>query len=211
MGFRTVAVACATPVKRGSLSGRPVICKQEAEQKRKTQSEPWLFTSRGTGLVPFAPPFNQSSALRQRACVLSKHVIAGARQLVRQRLDPNNAVTCAFLALVKAPGFGARTYGEVGRLDKCPCQIVVAVLCVAFAFLPAVAFAPAVHTAAVRTEIADPGKARDGSGFHAGCNSTNARRFDRPGKADDCRVLRRRRIGRRRAGVQADTRQSAAL
>jgi hypothetical protein len=33
MGFRTVAVACATPVKRGSLSGRPVICKQEAEQK----------------------------------------------------------------------------------------------------------------------------------------------------------------------------------
>jgi hypothetical protein len=36
--------------------------------KRKTQSEPWLFTSRSTGLVPFAPPFNQSSGLSQMAC-----------------------------------------------------------------------------------------------------------------------------------------------
>ena len=36
--------------------------------KGKTQSEPWLFTSCNTGLVPLAPPFSRSSGLPQMAC-----------------------------------------------------------------------------------------------------------------------------------------------
>lgn len=48
--------------------------------KGKTQSKPWLFTSRVTGLVPLAPPFSQSSGLSQMACAPeacdSRHVPA---------------------------------------------------------------------------------------------------------------------------------------
>lgn len=100
-----------------------------------------------------------------------------ARQLVRQRLDRDNPVTCAFLALEEAPGLQAQAHGEAGRLDKCPRQILVAVLCVDLAFLPSVAFAPTVDTAAVRREITNLGETRDGSGSQhdRGCeNGTNA-------------------------------------
>src|ERR1700710_743932 len=105
--------------------------------------------------------------------VLSKHVIAGTRQLVRQRLDRDNPVACTFLALLKASFLGARADGNVGRLDECPRQVPVPVLRVAFAFLPAVAFPPAIHAAAVRTEIAHICEPRNVSGFQHdhGCRS----------------------------------------
>src|ERR1700735_3719181 len=102
-----------------------------------TQSKPWILTSQLTGLIPL-PHFLTKAAAYFKWRVLPKHVIAGTRELVRQRLNRDNPVACTFLALIKASYLGARADGKIGRLDECPRQVPVTVLCIAFAFLPAV-------------------------------------------------------------------------
>src|SRR5258708_34840840 len=154
----------ATPVNGGSSPGRPGHPQTGGGAKGRPNQ------NRGFSPVAILGSFPLHHRLPKAACylkslVLPQHVIAGACQLVRQGLDRDNPVPCALLALVKALGFRARANGKVRRFDKCPRKILVAVLRVAFSFLPAVAFASAVHAATVRTEIADLGKTRNGSGF----------------------------------------------
>jgi hypothetical protein len=61
-------------------------------------------------------------------------VVAGAGELVRNRLEGNHAVLLDSLALV--PAFDGRVVpgGEVGRLDVRPAQIAIASFVVAMAF-----------------------------------------------------------------------------
>src|SRR6266481_6128761 len=96
---------------------------------------------------------------------LLQDVVAGARQLVRQRLGGNNVVGPGLLALVETPGLGAKAHREVRRLDECPGEIFVAVLDVAFAFLLAIAGVHAVDAARVGREVADVGEPIDRAGF----------------------------------------------
>lgn len=70
---------------------------------------------------------------------LLQDVIAGARQLVRQRLGGDDVVGLGLLALVESFGFGAKAHGKIRRLHECPGEILIAVLDVAFAFLLAIA------------------------------------------------------------------------
>jgi hypothetical protein len=79
-----MAVVCTTPVKDGS-SGRPGNL-QTAGGAKGTQSKPRILTSQLTGLIPL-PHLLTKAAAYFKWLVLPKHVIAGTRQLVRQRLD----------------------------------------------------------------------------------------------------------------------------
>src|SRR6266478_3429989 len=83
-------------------------------------------------------PSGKASRYVERLALL-QDVVAGARQLVRQRLGGNDVVGPGFLALVETLGLGAKAHGEVRRLDECPGEVFVAVLDVAFAFLLAIA------------------------------------------------------------------------
>jgi len=65
-------------------------------------------------------------------------VVAGARELVRQRLGGHHVVGSRLLSVEEALGLGAITPGEVGGLDKGPRQVGVAVLDVAFPLLLAI-------------------------------------------------------------------------
>ena len=76
------------------------------------------------------------------------------RQFVRERLDRYHTVGLRLLALIEALGLGAVAQREVGRFDKGPGEILVAVLAVAFALLLAVAGVHTVNTARVGGEVA---------------------------------------------------------
>src|SRR5712691_11491967 len=88
--------------------------------------------------VPGSPdrrrPSGKAARYVERLALL-QDVVAGARQLVRQRLGGNDVVGPGFLAFMEAFGLGAKALGEVRRLDECPGKIFVAVLDVAFALL----------------------------------------------------------------------------
>jgi hypothetical protein len=66
-------------------------------------------------------------------------VITGSRQLVRQRLGRYRSVRPRHLAFVETLGLGIKSQGKVCRFDKGSRQVFVAIPCVAFAFLLAVA------------------------------------------------------------------------
>ena len=85
----------------------------------------------------------------------------GTRQLVGQGFARDDRIGSGFFALVETLGVGAKTQREVRRLDKCPGQILVAVLGIAFAFLFAVAQALAIDAARIGSELAGAGKPLD--------------------------------------------------
>src|SRR5260221_1521366 len=109
-------------------------------------------------------PSGEAARCVERLALL-QDVVAGARQLVRQRLGGNNVVGPGLLALVETLGLGAKAPGEVRRLDECPGKIFVAVLDVAFTFLLAVAGVHAVDAARIGRKVADVGEPIDRTGF----------------------------------------------
>src|SRR5690349_9248811 len=88
-----------------------------------------------SGQVVATPVTVRGSPDRRRAsgkaarCVerpaLLQDMIAGTRQLVRQRLGGNDVVGPGLLAFMEALGFGTKAPGEVRRLDECPGEIFV--------------------------------------------------------------------------------------
>src|SRR5215469_11526038 len=112
------------------------------------------------GSPPLAKPLSETQMCIE-GLLVPQHVIARARQLVRQRLGCQCAVRPALFAIVKASGLRRVTDGEVGRFHKRPGEIFVAVPGVAFTLFLAVTFPSAIHAPAVGTEVADLGKAAD--------------------------------------------------
>ena len=119
-------------------------------------------------------PKSGLAGCRRDSCETARHikgltllqdVIARPGQLVRQRLDRDRVVRLCFLPFIKSFGFGAIAQGEVGRFDKCPGEVFVAVLCVAFAFLLAVAGVRAVDATRVGGKAAGLSKAFDRTDF----------------------------------------------
>ena len=60
-----------------------------------------------------------------------QHVITGTCQLVRHRLDGNDAMLARPFALVPAADRRVETHGVVGRFRERPAQVAVAALAVA--------------------------------------------------------------------------------
>src|SRR5437879_10456217 len=109
-------------------------------------------------------PSGEAARCVERLALL-QDVVAGARQLVRQRLGGDDVVCLGLLALVESLGLGAKAPGKIRRLDECPGEIFVAVLGVAFAFLLAIARVHTVDAARVRGKVADVGEPIDRTGF----------------------------------------------
>src|SRR5579859_242821 len=92
---------------------------------------------------------------------LLKHVVAGAREFVGERLGGHDIVGARALALIEALGLGAVAAGKVSRLDERPGKIAIAIFDVTLALLLAVGKPLTVYTARIRSEIAHCGKALD--------------------------------------------------
>jgi hypothetical protein len=88
-------------------------------------------------------------------------VVARSRQLVRHCLDGDHCQGVGALLLVPALDRRVVAHREVRRLDEGPGQVLVAALGVAHALLLAVRFAPAVHRARIRGEVARAVEAAD--------------------------------------------------
>src|SRR5208282_4569675 len=69
---------------------------------------------------------------------LSHHVVTGACELVRERLEGDGCVGCRALSVEEAFGLGAVYLGMLCGLDERPGEILVAAFGVAFAFFLAV-------------------------------------------------------------------------
>ena len=98
--------------------------------------------------------YSCKAARHVKRFALLQNVEAGPRQLVRQRLDCHHVIRPRFLALVEPFRLGAVAQREVGRLDKGPGQILVAVFGVPFPLLLAVAGAHAVDAARIGSKVA---------------------------------------------------------
>src|SRR5439155_4643946 len=94
-------------------------------------------------------------------------MVAGARQLVCQRLGGDDVVGLGLLALMETLGPGAKAPGKIRRLDEGPGEIFVAVLDVAFAFLLAIAGVHAVDAARIGRKVADLSEPIDRAGFQS--------------------------------------------
>ena len=68
---------------------------------------------------------------------------------MRHRFDGHHPLGLGLLSLIETLDLGVEPDGEVGRFDKCPGQILVAVLGVALAFFLAVADLLTADTATV--------------------------------------------------------------
>src|SRR5215210_6185566 len=75
------------------------------------------------------------TALYIKGLTLFHEVIARPCQLVRQRFDGHCIVSSGLLPLMEAPGLLVVAPREVGRFDKRPGQVLVAVAGVACTFL----------------------------------------------------------------------------
>ena len=84
---------------------------------------------------------------------------------MRHRFDGYHNLGLGFLSLIETLNLGVELDGEVGRFDKCPGQILIAVLGVALAFFLAVADLLTADTPAVRSEVSHTGKSPDVSGL----------------------------------------------
>ena len=84
---------------------------------------------------------------------------------MRYCLDGDDTVALGFLALIEFSRRLAVTNGKVGGLDMRPCQIAIAVLRVAFAFLFSIRDMNAADTATIRCIVANIGETLDTSGF----------------------------------------------
>ena len=81
---------------------------------------------------------------------IPQDVVTSPAQLVRHRLDGHHTLGLGLLSLIETLNLGVEPDGEVGRFDKCPGQILIAVLGVALALFLAVADLLAADTPAVR-------------------------------------------------------------
>ena len=130
----------------------------------------WSIRSDGwTNPVPDSPASPRESStecaryIERFSCF--QDVITGTRQFVCDRLDGNDGQGFRCLLLIPAFDLGVVAHGKVGGLDKGPGQVFVATLGIAFAFLLAIGFMPAVDGAGIRGEVAGPGEAGDVSRF----------------------------------------------
>ena len=82
-----------------------------------------------------------------------------------ERLGGDDIVGPGLLSFIEALRRRVVAPREVGRLDKGPSQILVAVLGIALPLLPAVAGVPALDAACIGGVVADIGKAPDRAGF----------------------------------------------
>jgi len=105
------------------------------------------------------------AALRVEWFFLLQNVEACPRQFVRQRFDRHHVVCLGLLPIIETFRLRAVSQREVGRLDKGPGKIFVAVFGVAFALLFVVAGMHAIHAARVGGKVAGGGKPLDRSGF----------------------------------------------
>ena len=80
---------------------------------------------------------------------------------MRERFDGHDLGPLLALALIEAVGCGQIADGKVGRLHKCPGQVLVAALAVPFALLLGVADPLALDAAAVGGELTNSRKSGD--------------------------------------------------
>src|SRR5262249_10801666 len=136
---------------------------RDGEAQRSIKSRGFRSNQR-TDSLRLAQTLSKAS-LDLEGLLLAQHVVAGARELMCQRLGGHDVVGLGFFALVEAFGLRAVAAREVSRLDEGPGQIGVAVFDVALALFLAVGDTLAVHTAAVGAEVAHLGKARHRAGL----------------------------------------------
>ncbi len=84
---------------------------------------------------------------------------------MRHRLDGHDPMRLRFLALIKALDARIVPHREIGRFDKRPGYILVAILGIALAFAFAIAEFGAVHAATIGGPVADAGKPTHVPGF----------------------------------------------
>jgi hypothetical protein len=92
-------------------------------------------------------------------------VVTSPTQLVGHRLDSQYTMSLGFLSLVEFLNPRMKTDREVGRFDKGPGQILIAVLGIAAAFAFAVADFLTAYTAAVGSKVSDARKSPDVAGL----------------------------------------------
>ena len=84
---------------------------------------------------------------------------------MRHRLDRQYTMSLGFLSLVESLNLGMKPDRKVGRFDKRPGQILVAVLGIAAAFAFAVADFLTADTPAVRSKVSHARKSPDVAGL----------------------------------------------
>jgi hypothetical protein len=94
-----------------------------------------------------------------------RHPLAGPHELMSERFGGDDVVGSGSLSFIEALLRRVVAPREVGRLDKGPCEILVADLGIAFPLLPAVAGVPTLDAARIGRVVADIGKAPDRAGF----------------------------------------------
>ena len=110
-------------------------------------------------------------------------VLTGPSELVRHRLECHQAIGSSFLPLVERFDVRVITNREMGRLDKGPGQVSIAVLDMTGAFFLTVAQMLAVHTATLRGQRPHSGQAPNITGFqHEGQRQEGAH----PGHGQQC-------------------------
>jgi len=97
--------------------------------------------------------------------VVPHHEVTRPRQFMRDRFECDDTVALGGLALIKPFRPVVVAYREVGRLNKGPGQVFIAVFGIAPAFLFAVAEFLTADTATIRGEVADLPKALDTASF----------------------------------------------
>src|SRR5215831_16828018 len=130
-------------------------------QGRCPNHSPGFAPVRFPGSPPLAKPLSETQVHIEGLLVL-QHVVTRPRQLVRERLERQDPIRSALLAIIETPGLRTAAQRKVRRFHERPGEILVAVPGVAFALPLAVALLQAVDTAPVRTEVPYPTKSNDG-------------------------------------------------
>ena len=127
-------------------------------------SESWLFVQ------PLCRTdqdrrYSSKTAFFVKGFFLLQRVVTRSRQFVRQRLGCDRGVRPGFLAFVEALGLFTITSCKIGRFDKRPGEVFVAVPDLPLAFLLAVTGPHTIDTTRVRSKMPDGGKTFDRSDF----------------------------------------------
>jgi len=110
---------------------------------------------------PYKPTSGRRLWFHIKRNLIPHDIVTSSTQLVRHRLDGHHTVSLGLLSLVETLDPGVVPDGKVGRLHKCPGQILIPVLGIALALFLAVADLATVHTAAVRSEVPHTGESAD--------------------------------------------------
>jgi isocitrate/isopropylmalate dehydrogenase len=116
-------------------------------------------------LIPIRRTFRQYVNLRPIRLLrgIVSPLVTGPAQLVRHRLDRHPSL--GLLSLIETLNLGVEPHRKVGRFDKCPGQILIAVLGITLALFLAVADLLTADTATVRSEVSHTGKSPDVPGL----------------------------------------------